>query len=145
MTHHNSKEATMPGQPNPKALVSDILRRLPQVQAIYLHGSRALGQASQNSDLDLALLSSSKIPPLQLWETAQHLAALLGMDVDLLDLRQASTVMQMQVITRGERLYCKDEAACGAFEDLVFSMYARLNEERAGILQDIAQRGSIYG
>jgi len=28
---------------------------------------------------------------------------------------------------------------------LFFSDYARLNEERAGILADIRQRGSVYG
>ena len=128
-----------------ESLVSELLERLPQVQAIYLHGSRAQGQASQDSDLDLALLAPAELPPLLLWETAQYLASRLGMDVDLLDLRKASTVMQMQVITTGRRLYCRDEAACGAFEDLVFSQYAWLNEERAGILQDIAQRGSIHG
>ena len=126
-------------------LVPKIIRQFPNLLAIYIHGSRAQGQASQDSDLDLALLASNELPARQLWETAQQLASRLGMEVDLLDLRQASTVMQMQVITRGQRLYCQDESACGAFEDLVFSMYARLNEERAGILQDIAQRGSIHG
>ena len=126
-------------------LVPKIVRQFPNLLAIYIHGSRAQGQASQDSDLDLALLASNELPARQLWETAQQLASRLGMEVDLLDLRQASTVMQMQVIPRGQRLYCQDETACGAFEDLVFSMYARLNEERAGILQDIAQRGSIHG
>ncbi len=128
-----------------ETLLPEIIDRFPGLLAIYIHGSRALGQASQDSDLDLALLAQTELLPLQLWESAQHLALWLGMDVDLLDLRKASTVMQMQVITNGRLFYCRDEAACGAFEDLTFSKYARLNEERAGILQDIAQRGSIRG
>ena len=128
-----------------ETLLPEITDRFPGLLAIYIHGSRAVGQASQGSDLDLALLAQAELPPLHLWETAQDLAFRLGMDVDLLDLRKASTVMQMQVITNGRLLYCRDEAACGAFEDLTYSKYARLNEERAGILQDIAQRGSIHG
>ncbi len=126
-------------------LVTELTERLPRVLAIYLHGSRARKEANQASDLDLAVLSAAELPPLQVWETAQYLASQLGLDVDLLDLRKASTVMQMQVITRGERLYCRDKTACEEFEDLVFSQYAWLNEERAGILRDIAQRGSIHG
>ncbi len=58
------------------------------------------------------------------------------MDVDLLDLRKASTVKQMQVIANGRLLYCRDEAACGAFEDLTYSKNARLNEERDAIVLD---------
>ena len=76
---------------------------------------------------------------------AQVSAAEYSRDVDLIDLQQASTVMRIQVISTGERLYCSDEHACELFEDFVYSSYAHFNEERAGILRDIAQRGSVYG
>ncbi len=76
---------------------------------------------------------------------AQTLAAKYSRDVDLIDLNQASTVMRMQVISKGQRIYCSNEQSCEMFEDFVFSDYARLNEERAGILEDIGQRGAVYG
>ncbi len=53
--------------------------------------------------------------------------------------------MRMQVISKGQRIYCSNEQSCEMFEDFVFSDYARLNEERAGILEDIGQRGAVYG
>jgi len=65
--------------------------------------------------------------------------------VDLIDLRSASTVMRAQVVSTGERLFCANEPACGEFEDRVYSDYARLNEERHHILNDIKARGRIYG
>jgi len=122
-----------------------LLDHLPEIQAIYLFGSRVEGKTHPESDLDLAVLVDGDLPPIRLWETAQHLASHLGMDVDLVNLGKVSTVMQMQVINAGKRLYCRNEKACGEFEDLVFSSYVRLNEERAEILRDVARRGTIHG
>ena len=65
--------------------------------------------------------------------------------MDQVDLRSASTVMRAQVISTGERLYCANEPYCGEFEDRVYSEYAHLNEERQHILNDIRERGRIYG
>lgn len=126
-------------------LAPEVLSYLPEIKALYVFGSRAKGEARPDSDLDLAVLVGTELPATKLWETAQRLASRIGMEVDLVNLGKASTVMQMQVINSGRRLYCADEQICGEFEDLVYSSYARLNEERAGILEDIAQRGRIYG
>jgi hypothetical protein len=69
----------------------------------------------------------------------------VGADIDLVDLSVASPVLAIQVVARGELLHEGDPAARGAYEDLVFSAYARLNEERRGILDRIAAEGSVYG
>jgi hypothetical protein len=61
------------------------------------------------------------------------------------DLSGASPVLAIQVVARGELLYEGDPAARGEYEDLVFSTYARLNEERRGILERIAAEGTVYG
>ena len=115
------------------------------VLGIYLFGSWSLGSQHEDSDIDLALLSKHKLPETKIWALAQTLAAKYSRDVDLVDLHQASTVMRMQVISKGQRIYCSNERSCETFEDFVFSDYARLNEERAGILEDIGQRGAVYG
>jgi len=80
-----------------------------------------------------------------LWGVAQDIAKVIGKNVDLVDLLQASTVMRMQVISTGKRLYCSNLIVCEQFEDYVYVAYARLNEERRGILEDIKQRGTVYG
>ncbi|CUS38498.1 hypothetical protein [Candidatus Nitrospira nitrificans] len=64
--------------------------------------------------------------------------------MDLLDLRSASTVMRMQVISTGECLAAPNEAARREFEMYVYSDYARLNEERREILNHVRTRGSVY-
>lgn len=66
-------------------------------------------------------------------------------DVDLVDLRSASTVMRMQVLSTGTCLTTEDDRARREFEMYAYSDYARLNEERREILNGIAKRGLIYG
>lgn len=126
-------------------IATAILARLPDVVAVYHFGTWGTRYQRPDSDIDLAVLPAAPLPAMLRWELAQDLASGLGRDVDLVDLLTASTVMRAQVIAHGQRLYCGDEAACGAFETYVFSSYARLNEERHAILQDIQNRGRIHG
>lgn len=125
-------------------IVDMLLNSLPGVLAVYRFGSWGTQQERRESDVDLAVLPLQPLSSLARWETAQKLAQMLARDVDLVDLRAASTVMRLQVVAQGERLYCRDEAVVGLFETTVFSEYARLNEERREILADIRARGSVY-
>lgn len=127
------------------ALVDRLREEFPELLAVYRFGSSGSEYERPASDLDLAVYAGTPLPAVKLWRTAQELAADAGRDVDVVDLASASGVMRAQVIHGGERIYCADEAACETFEDYVYSSYARLNEERRGILQDILRRGSVYG
>ncbi len=62
-----------------------------------------------------------------------------------MDLAVASPVMAIQVVARGELLYDGEPEARGRFEDRAFGAYARLNEERRGILERVAAEGTVYG
>lgn len=123
-------------------LINTFQRKL---MAIYLFGSWGTEYESRQSDIDIAVLLKHGEQPIELWKIALDIAAVLNRDVDLLDLRKSSTVMKMQIVFHGKRIYCSDFTGCEQFEDFVFSSYARLNEERKGIISDIQQRGSIYG
>jgi len=125
-------------------LVQHLQQRLPGVLAIYAFGSRVNGGSRSDSDLDLAVLMAGYAEPVQLWELAGSLAEIAGVDVDLLDLRAASTVMQYQVLTRGERWWARDSQAA-LFEAAVLSEKLELDRARAGLLRDIQERGSIHG
>jgi len=118
---------------------------VPGLLAVYRFGSFGTSAARAESDIDLAFLAKASPNPAQCWRLAQQIAILFRRDVDLVDLARANTVFRLQVIAHGTRIYCADEAWVEPFEDLVFSAYARLNEERRGILQDIKERGSVYG
>ncbi|WP_227762749.1 type VII toxin-antitoxin system MntA family adenylyltransferase antitoxin [Zhaonella formicivorans] len=112
---------------------------------IYIFGSYVQGKARKDSDLDIAFLSEQKHDSYRIFVTAQELAGLLGLDVDLIDLNQASTVFQMQVIRTGKVIYCSDENRRMLFHLLALKKYVKLNEERKCILERIKERGSIYG
>ena len=73
-----------------------------------------------------------------------RLADLAGCPVDLLDLRAASTVMQYQVITTGQRWWAKD-AQAALYEAAVLSEKTALDSARAALLADIGKEGSVYG
>jgi predicted nucleotidyltransferase len=127
-----------------QAIIATLQAELPTLLAVYLFGSYAQGTAGPASDLDLAVLVAGKLEPLCLWELAQTLAAQAGCDVDLLDLRAASTVMQYQIITSGTRLWEKD-AQAALFESAILSEKTALDTARAGLLSDIQREGTVYG
>lgn len=128
----------------PDILVPILQIRVPNLLAIYAFGSRIQGTAKPDSDLDLAVLVAGYADPITLFEVANELADTTGHEVDLLDLRAASTVMQYQIITTGQRWWSADIQAA-LYEATILSEKTALDEARAGLLADIRQRGTIYG
>ncbi len=129
-------------------IVVQILRpRIPDLLAIYAFGSRTQGTARPESDLDLAVLVAGYADALTLFDVSGDLADVTGCAVDLLDLldlRTASTVMQYQIITTGQRWWQQDGQAA-LFEAAVLSEKTALDAARAGLLSDIQRKGRIYG
>ncbi|MCH9742668.1 MAG: nucleotidyltransferase domain-containing protein [Proteobacteria bacterium] len=117
----------------------------PNLLAIYAFGSRVQGMANAQSDLDLAVLVEGYADPVQLFSLSNQLADQLGYEVDLLDMRAASTVMQYQILTTGERWWVKDQLQVDLFETMILSEKTALDEARAPLLADIQARGRIYG
>ena len=127
------------------AAVATIRAALLGVQAVSLFGSTVTGTSTPGSDLDLAILCPRSLDPLLRFGLQERLASTLGRPVDLVDVRAASPVMAMQVVATGRLLLDADPEARGLFEDRTLGAYARLNEERRGILQRIATEGTVYG
>lgn len=112
--------------------------------AIYVFGSVAKGHAREDSDIDIAVLLEKEEDVYDVFMLAQELASILDQDVDLVQLKTASTVFQVQIISEGQVLYCADDIERVRFEALVYKMYARLNEERQVIFDHIRESGSVY-
>lgn len=127
-------------------LIIETLRgALPAVAAIYRFGSTATGQAVRDSDVDIAVLPAAPLDSSFRWDLQERLAVALHRPVDLVDLLRASTVMRMQVLESAILLFDSDPAARLRFETAACSGYARLNEERRAILDQVRREGTVYG
>jgi len=113
--------------------ITSLLDRL-RPAAIYLFGSAARGTSHPNSDIDIAFLPSFKCNPLEVFEMSNRLSEVLGKDVDLIDLRNASTVMAKEVLRSGKLIAENDPSHRMQFEMRTLADYARLSEERKPIL-----------
>lgn len=119
-----------------ETLISLIHSHLQGVLGIYAFGSRIAGTNSESSDLDLAVLVAGYVEPLTLFDLAGVLADVTGYPVDLIDLRAASTVMQYQIVTTGERWWQKDVQAA-IYEAAILSEKTELDTARRGFMSDI--------
>lgn len=128
-----------------EAIASFLEREVPGLIAVYRFGSSARGDDRPDSDVDLALLAREPLSNRRRWDLQLRLEESLRRLVDLVDLHEAPTVLRMQVISTGIPLVVLDEDERTRFEDLTFSMYARLNEERRDILEQIRRDGTVHG
>jgi predicted nucleotidyltransferase len=122
-------------------------KRFPALMAVYAFGSRVQQHglhAHSQSDLDLAVMVEGYAEPVLLFDVANELADICQCPVDLLDIRTASSVMQSQIWTQGQRWWAKDMRA-SLFEAAMLNEKLYLDAARQGLLNDIAQRGTIYG
>lgn len=126
-------------------LVHTLLTKVPDLQTIYLFGSIQTPYANSQSDIDVAFLAKTLIKPVMRWQLAQDLAFHFRRDVDLIDLKEASTVLRFEVVAHGKRIYCANQKECDLYETMVYSAYVRFNDERRSILEDISKRGQIHG
>lgn len=117
---------------------------LPEVRAVTLFGSRAEGGGRPDSDVDVAVLLPQRADPVRLWQAGEEIARRLGIDVDLVDLRAASTVMQYQIVTTGRRLFAEG-AEPDLYETFILAEMCALNEARAPLIADILREGRVHG
>jgi uncharacterized protein len=120
----------------------------PDTQAIYRYGSHGTAEERADSDADIGLLfhpaAAKHRNAADLLETRMALEDTLKKEVDLVNLRRASTVFQKEVIMADRRIYTGDAYAADEFEMLVLSFYQKLNEERAEILEAGSADGRFY-
>jgi predicted nucleotidyltransferase len=115
--------------------------------SVYLYGSRAAGLERPDSDYDFAIAAAAPIGKSELEAIREDLAdALPGAPgIDCVDLRASPLTLAAQVLESGIVLFPGDDYERAMLETRLMSMYAILNEERQGIIDDIVARGSVYG
>ncbi len=132
---------------NGETIVKTVLSFYSDVEAIYLFGSYLTPDQQQDSDADIALLFSPEKAKLvknpAMSDCQAALENVLKRTVDLINLGTVNTVFQNEVIQHSRIIYQRNEYAIDEFEMRVLSSYQKLNEERAGILEDILGTGRI--
>jgi len=121
-------------------IIRTIRRHHPDIQAIYLFGTCGTEDEWPGSDVDIALLfdpqRAKTLEPLMLSEMPSELETLLGREADLINLRQAPTVLQKEVIAADRCIFKADGCSADEFEMMTLSNYQKLNEERKDIIKD---------
>jgi len=133
------------GPKDQASIVALAIAAFPDIQGIYVYGSMARGEGRSDSDVDIALVRMAALEAGSVFQLRAELGAQLGRDIDIVDLRRASTEMAFQIVTDGLCLFGATNESLAIYENSIMAMYANLQVERRGILEDIVTRGSVYG
>jgi predicted nucleotidyltransferase len=91
-----------------QAAIGQVLARHPSIIIAILFGSLAAGRSHNDSDLDLAVASTTPLSPHTRLQLIEELAVGLGRPVDLIDLAQTHGPLLQQILTKGRLLICTD-------------------------------------
>lgn len=127
-----------------KKIIIDFVRKELNPKFVFLFGSFAKGEGRDDSDIDLAVYANDVISSYKLFITANFLSFEVKRDVQIVDLKNISTVFAAQIVGTREVLYSESEALMDRYNTRTFKEYAKLNEERKIILDAIERDGKVY-
>jgi uncharacterized protein len=84
--------------------ILDVINRHPDIELAYVFGSVAKGLATPDSDIDIAIKSSSPLTTETKIQLIEELAQTTGRAVDLIDLRKAGEPLVGEILHDGIRL-----------------------------------------
>ena len=81
------------------------LKSIPEVERVYLFGSRARGDGAPRADVDIAVScpSADEDGWLRIWDTVERTETLLF--VDLVRLEEAPQALKAQILSEGKLIY----------------------------------------
>ena len=100
-----------------------VFEQFPQIQAVYLFGSRAAGRARAGSDLDLAVVSKNAPSVSEKLDILSQLAKEGFCDVDLVFLPRDNIVLQYEAVRMNRVVYRRPEFDSAAHYSLVIRRY----------------------
>lgn len=114
--------------------------------AMYLFGSAADDSVDNPNDLDIAILMSEDVAYSKL-ELTLHLSANINdfESVDVVNLNEAETAIQYEIVSKAKRFYCTDDDAADYFEQRVWEDFLTYIDDIQSILDDFNKTGRLYG
>ena len=119
-------------------IVKLILKKLDgeKIDFIYVFGSYAVQKQRKDSDVDIAFYSNKNYDEYRLFLVKNDISKIINHEVDLVQLKNSSTVFQKEVVSKGILIYEKDKNIRQNFEMVVMKKYMKLNQERAEIIEN---------
>ncbi len=130
---------------NIQAIIKCLRDDIPALQGVYLFGSFASGDATKESDIDLAVLCSARLDPKLKTRITMELFNLTGRDIDLVELRYVDTIFQEEIIKSAKRILELDRKECEKYEDFIYCSAMDFREFRKPHVEEIIARGHVYG
>ncbi|WP_204712352.1 type VII toxin-antitoxin system MntA family adenylyltransferase antitoxin [Halobacillus seohaensis] len=107
---------------------------------IIMFGSYQNGAERGESDIDVAFYSDQENSSYKLFLIAQELSQLIDVEVNLVEMSNASNLFQVQIFSRGTVLYSESDYLRMNLQMKAYSLYVNLNEEEAVISKSIKER-----
>ncbi len=133
-----------------KVSISDMVKKLKEtltmhsdIVLVFLFGSFVRGDITSFSDLDIAIYFTGTVDFYRINDLREDISEMLGIEVDIVVLNTASSVIKMQVLKKGTLLINKDQRAYNEFFVNTVKEYDDLKRTRKEIEEKIL-RGRIY-
>jgi predicted nucleotidyltransferase len=110
---------------------------------IYLFGSYAKELATEESDIDIAILLEKKIDKFKLYEYKIDLVDLLGKEIDLIDLNDANIILKFQVVDSGLNIYNRKPIEHYLYKYRIIANYHQYRDDVKIVKESIKKRGYI--
>lgn len=88
--------------------ITCVMSRHPSVVLVILFGSMAKDRPRADSDIDIAVASSTPLTAQTHIAIIEDLALAVGRPVDLIDLDRTHNPLLQQILTKGRRVLCHD-------------------------------------
>lgn len=105
--------------------IIEVLGRKPEIVGAWIFGSRSRGDASEASDLDIAVLPDTALELERLIALEDELERAGGTSVDLVDISRSRPFLALDIV-RGERIFERDGRRLDEFELYVLRRAADL-------------------
>ena len=114
-------------------------------ESILLFGSYARGTQNEQSDIDIAIKTNTKISKKEIFEIRLELEETIKIDIDLIDLDNINDDFRYEILMSSKILYCQDQLKFELYKLDMCQEYFDLNESRQTIIERVKKGGRIYG